>query len=63
MDKIIFDTHMREVAVGIDDLDHGRFQTYSAANVKRLVDDLGSTGQIRLKMARRRDALALPMVK
>ena len=62
-DKIKFDTLKREVAVGIDDLDHGRFQAYTPANIIRLADEAGRAGRIRLKMARRKDAAALPKLK
>ena len=38
----------RELAAGVDDLDHGRFQSYSDANLMHLADDVGQTGRIRL---------------
>ncbi len=38
----------REIAAGIDGLDHARYQTYTDANVTQLADDIGRTGRIRL---------------
>ena len=38
----------REIAVGVEDLDRGRFQTYSDANIMQLADDIGRIGRIRL---------------
>ena len=38
----------REIAVGIEDLDRERFQTYSEANIMQLADDIGRIGRIRL---------------
>ncbi len=40
----------REIAVGIKDLDHGRFQTYDDA--KQLADDVCRCGRIRLNALR-----------
>ena len=39
----------RDIAIGIDDLKHGRYQTYSDANVMQLAEDIGRTGRERLK--------------
>ena len=39
----------REIATGIEDLDNGRFQTYSEANVMQLAEDIGRSGRERLK--------------
>ena len=39
----------RDLAAGIDDLDHGRYQTYSQANAMQLAEDVGRTGRERLK--------------
>ena len=38
----------RDIAVGIDDLEHGRYRTYTDANVMQLAEDVGRTGFIRL---------------
>jgi len=51
-DKIKVATLKRELAVGIDDLDHGRFQTYTDANLMHLVADIGRAGRIRLNALR-----------
>ena len=39
----------RDIATGIEDLDNGRFQTYSEANVMQLAEDIGQAGRARLK--------------
>ena len=39
----------RDIATGIEDLDNGRFQTYSEANVMQLAEDIGKSGRARLK--------------
>ena len=36
----------REIATGTDDLDHGRFQTYTDTNIMQLANDIGRTGRI-----------------
>jgi hypothetical protein len=51
VDEIKVAALKRELAAGVDDLDHGRFQTYSDANLVQLADDVGRTGRIRLKVA------------
>ena len=38
----------RQLAVGINDLDHGRFQSYNADNLMLLADDVGRTGRIHM---------------
>jgi hypothetical protein len=38
-----------EIATGIDELDGGRYQTYSGANVMQLAEDIGRAGRERLK--------------
>ena len=38
----------REVAIGVEDLERGRYQTYSDANVMKLADDVGQSGRKRL---------------
>ena len=48
----------REIAAGIDDLDHGRFRTYTDANVTQLADDIGRTGRIRLNGLRPASGIA-----
>ena len=39
----------RDITSGIDDLDDGRYQTYSEANVMQLAEDVGRVGRERLK--------------
>ena len=39
----------RDIAAGIDDLDNGRFQTCSEANVMQLAEDIGQSGRARFK--------------
>ena len=39
----------RDLAVGIDQLDNGRYQTYDDANVMQLAEDFGRAGRARLK--------------
>jgi len=48
VDEIKLATLKREIVAGIDDLDHGRFQTYSDANLVQLAEDVGRTGRTRL---------------
>ena len=43
----------RDIARGIDDLDHGQYQTYSDANVMQLAEDVGRSGRERLKKTRK----------
>jgi len=38
----------REIAIGIEDLEHGRYQTYTDANVMQLAEDVGRSGMERL---------------
>ena len=38
-----------EIAGGLDDLDDGRYQTYSEKDVMQLAEDVGRTGRERLK--------------
>ena len=39
----------RDIAIGIEQLDSGRYQTYSEANVMELAEDVGRAGRNRLK--------------
>ena len=48
LDEIKLADLKREIAVGVEDLDRGRFQTYSDANIMQLADDIGRIGRIRL---------------
>ena len=43
----------REVAIGIEDLERGRYQTYSDANVMQLAEDVGRSGRERLAKIRK----------
>ena len=38
-----------EITSGLDDLEDGRYQTYTDANVMQLAEDIGRTGRERLK--------------
>lgn len=38
----------RDIAVGLDDLNDGRYQTYSNKNVMQLAEDVGRAGRERL---------------
>jgi len=39
----------RDIATGLADLDNGRYQTYSGANVMQLAEDIGRAGRKRMK--------------
>lgn len=43
----------REIALGVDDLERGQYQTYNDANVMQLAEDVGRAGRERLKKARK----------
>ena len=43
----------REVAIGVEDLERGRYQTYSDANVMQLAEDVGQSGRERLAKTRK----------
>jgi hypothetical protein len=38
----------RDVAIGIEDLERGRYQTYSDANILQLAEDVGKAGREKL---------------
>lgn len=44
----------RDLAIGIEQLDNGRYQTYSDANVMQLAEDIGRAGRERLKKHRKK---------
>jgi hypothetical protein len=46
-------TLRREIAIGIEDLEAGRYQTYDEANVMRLAEDVGRSGRERLTKTRK----------
>jgi hypothetical protein len=46
----------RELAVGIDQLDHGRYQSYDDANAMQLAEEVAKSGRERLKDARKKPA-------
>ena len=48
LDEIKLAGLKREIAVGVGDLDRGRFQTHSDANITQLADTVGRRGRIRL---------------
>jgi hypothetical protein len=39
----------RDLAVGLDQLDHGRYQTYNDTTVMQLAEEVGRSGRERLK--------------
>ena len=41
----------RDLAVGIQDLESGRYRTYDESNVMQLAEDVGQSGRERLKNA------------
>ena len=41
----------REIAAGIEDLEQGRYQTYTEASVMQLAEDVGQSGRERLSKA------------
>ena len=43
----------RELAVGIDQLDHGRYRAYDDSNVMQLAEEAGKSGRERLKGGRK----------
>ncbi|MGD0411238.1 MAG: hypothetical protein ABSC18_06005 [Verrucomicrobiota bacterium] len=43
----------REIAIGIEDLERGRYQTYDDANVMRLAEEVGRSGRERLTKTRK----------
>jgi hypothetical protein len=46
----------REVAIGVEDLARGRYQTYTDANVMQLAEDIGQSGRERLTKVQRKKA-------
>jgi hypothetical protein len=54
VDKIKLTSLKREIAAGIEDLVHGRFQTYNVANLMELVDDVKRRGRIHLRLTTQR---------
>ena len=49
--EIKSDALRREIALGLDDLAHGRFQTYTEDTLMQLANDIGRIGRNRLKVA------------
>ena len=43
----------REVAIGVEDFERGRYQTYTDANVMQLAEDVGRSGRERLAKVRK----------
>jgi len=43
----------REIVIGIEDLEGGRYQTYDDASVLRLAEDVGGSGRERLTKPRK----------
>src|SRR6266545_3919683 len=41
----------QDITVGIEDLERGRYQTYTDANVMRLAEDIGRSGRAHLTKA------------
>jgi hypothetical protein len=46
-------TLKREVAVGIDQLEHGRYRAYDDTNVMHLAEEVSKSGRQRLKNSRK----------
>lgn len=46
----------KAIVSGIENLDSGRFQTYTDASLMRLADDIGRSGRNRLSAARKADS-------
>jgi hypothetical protein len=45
----------QDIALGIDDLEHGRYREYSESGVMQLAEDIGRTGRERLaKVSKKR---------
>lgn len=44
----------RDLEAGLEDLDHGRYQTYDDSNVMWLAEEVEQAGRKRLKNSRRR---------
>lgn len=44
----------RDIAVGIEQLDSGRYQTYDQTNAMQLAEDIGRSGRERLNRGRRK---------
>ncbi|HKW29313.1 MAG TPA: hypothetical protein VJT54_08265 [Verrucomicrobiae bacterium] len=44
----------RDLAVGLEQLDSGRYQTYDDANVMQLAEDVGRAGREQLKKHRKK---------
>jgi hypothetical protein len=42
----------RDIAVGIEDLEQGHYQTYSSESVMQLAEEVGKSGRKRLKKSR-----------
>jgi hypothetical protein len=42
----------RDLAVGLDDLDHGRYRTYTGKTILTLADEIGRSGRQRSKRTR-----------
>jgi hypothetical protein len=41
----------QDIAIGLEELDHGGYRTYSDANVMQLAEDVGRAGRERLRKA------------
>jgi hypothetical protein len=50
----------RDLAIGIEQLEHGRYRTYDDANVMRLAEEVSKHGRKRLKIGRRQPSAATP---
>lgn len=45
-------TLKRELATGIDDLEHGRYQTYTDSNAMQLAEEVGKSARERLNLSK-----------
>ena len=46
----------RDIAIGLDDLENGRYRNYSDSNVMQLAEDVGRSGRERLAKTRNNPA-------
>ena len=46
----------RDIAIGLDDLENGRYRNYSDTNVMQLAEDIGRSGRERLAKTRNNPA-------
>jgi len=52
VDEVKIAALKHEIAAGIEDFTHGRFQVYNETNLMQLADDISRSGRIRLHALR-----------